>query len=213
MKNLAAWIDDVFVLTVKVPNIAAIMKEANPPVIYWEAMDTYFPVKLDHAIDSTTVRMTFVDELPMGEDLFLNWGKLRVPIYPRAIVRTDWFEQRYSSLDTELGAVYEETATTFSVWAPTAKCVKLCLDHQIYALKRRKNGIWTSKISGNWHGFPYQYEVTVNGQTTRVNDPYSKALLVNSEKSVIVDLSKTNPASFAQKYKTQTATFTGCNHL
>ena len=98
MKNLAAWIDDVFVLTVKVPNITAIMKEANPPVIYWEAMDKYFPVKLGHAIDSTTVRMTFVDELPMGEDLLLNWGKLCVPIYPRAIVRTDWFEQRYSCL-------------------------------------------------------------------------------------------------------------------
>ena len=44
--------------------------------------------------------------------------------------------------------------------------------------------------------FPYQYEVTVNGHTTRVNDPYSKALLVNSEKSVIVDLAKTNPDSF-----------------
>ncbi|QUW22985.1 type I pullulanase [Sporosarcina sp. Marseille-Q4063] len=198
MKNLAAWIDDVFVLTVKVPDAAAVMKETNPPIIHWAAMDKYFPVKLDHAIDATIVRMTLVDELPMGEDLFLNWGKLRVPIYPRAIVRTDWFEKRYSCLETELGAVYEETATTFSVWAPTATCVTLFLGDQIYALKRGKNGIWSSKISGNWHEFPYQYEVTVNGQTTRVNDPYSKALLVNSEKSVVVDLSKTNPAGFAE---------------
>jgi pullulanase len=201
MKNFAAWIDDVFVLTVKAPQIAAIMRESNPPVIYWAAMDQYFPVKLDHAIDSTTVRMTFEDELPMGEDLFLNWGKVRVPIYPRAIVRTDWFDQRYSCLDTELGAIYEETETDFSVWAPTATCVKLCLDQQIHALKRGKSGIWTSKISGNWHGFSYQYEVTVNGQTARVNDPYTKALLVNSEKSVVVDLSKTNPASFTKNIK------------
>ena len=74
MENLAAWIDDVFILTVKVPNIAEIMKGENPPVIYWEATDKYFPVKLGHAIDSTTVRMIFVDELPIGEDLFLNWG-------------------------------------------------------------------------------------------------------------------------------------------
>jgi pullulanase len=201
MKNFAAWIDDVFVLTVKAPKIAAIMRESNPPVIYWAAMDQYFPVKLDHAIDSTTVRMTFEDELPMGEDLFLNWGKVRIPIYPRAIVQTDWFDQRYSCLDTELGAIYEETETDFSVWAPTATCVKLCLDQQIHALKRGKSGIWTSKISGNWHGFSYQYEVTVNGQTARVNDPYTKALLVNSEKSVVVDLSKTNPASFTKNIK------------
>ncbi|MBO1910325.1 hypothetical protein J4G37_36770, partial [Microvirga sp. 3-52] len=201
MKNFAAWIDDVFVLTVEAPNIDAIMKKAKPPVIYWAAMDQYFPVELSHSIDATTVRMTVVDVLPLGENLILKWGKTRFPVYPRAIVRTDWFEQRYSCLDTELGAIYEETATIFSVWAPTATCVKLCLDQQIYALKRGLSGIWSSKISGNWHGTPYQYEVTVNGQTIHVNDPYSKALLVNSEKSVVVDLSKTNPTNFTKNIR------------
>ena len=193
-----AWIDDVFTLTAKVQNITTVMKEAETPAIFWEAMDKYFPVKLGDTIDDTTVSMTFVDELPMGEKLTLHWGELQLPIYPGAIVRTDWFDQHYSDLDTELGAKYGVNATTFSVWAPTATCVKLCLNEQVFSLKRGSRGIWESAITGNWHGFPYQYEVTVNGQTERVNDPYSKALLVNSEKSVVVNLAKTDPVNFTE---------------
>ena len=198
MKNLAAWIDDVFMLTVKVQNVAEMLVVVDSPVIYWKRVDRYFPVQLDHAIDHTTVRMTFAHELPMGEDLVLLWGKLRVPIYPGAIVRTDWFDQHHSNVDTELGARYEVTATTFSVWAPTATCVRLCLDKQTHVLKRGEYGVWENTIVGNWHDFPYQYEVTVNGQTNLVNDPYTKALLANSEKSVVVNLSKTDPSGFAK---------------
>ena len=136
MKNDVAWIDDVFTLTAKVQNITTVMKEAETPAIFWEAMDKYFPVKLGDTIDDTTVSMTFVDELPMGEKLTLHWGELQLPIYPGAIVRTDWFDQHYSDLDTELGAKYGVNATTFSVWAPTATCVKLCLNEQVFSLKR-----------------------------------------------------------------------------
>lgn len=197
MKNYVVWIDDVFVLTVKAQEITSFMKEENPPVVYWKAKNKYFPVIFYDAIDSTTAHLTIAHELPMGEELSLLWGKLQMPIYPRAIVRTNWFEQRYTPADTKLGAIYKTTATTFSVWAPTATCIKLCLDNQIYWMNRENNGIWRKKIEGDWHASPYQYEVTVNGQTSHVNDPYSKALLVNSEKSVVVDLSKTHPNHFS----------------
>lgn len=195
--NQTAWIDDVFILIVKVQNSSRILAEVESPVIYWKEADRYFPVKLDHAIDHATVRMTLGHELPMGEDLVLLWGDLRIPVYPGAIVRTEWFDQRYSHIDAELGAKFETTGTTFSVWAPTATCVKLFLSGQEHALKRGEYGVWNGVIAGNWHGVPYQYEVTVNGQSNLVNDPYSKALLANSQKSVVVDLSKTNPSDFA----------------
>ncbi|MCZ2256938.1 type I pullulanase [Sporosarcina sp. G11-34] len=203
MKNQAAWIDDVFTLTVKVLNGSELMTVANSPVIYWKSMDRYFPVKLDHAIDHATVRMTFTDELPMGEDLILHWGEQRLPVYPGAIVRTDWFDEHYSHIDIELGAKYESAATTFSVWAPTATCVNLVLNGQIHALNRGDFGVWSTDIVGDLHGVPYQYEVTVNGQSNLVNDPYSKALLANSEKSVVVDLSKTNPEGYAETIRPQ----------
>ena len=198
MINQVAWIDDVFILKVKVQNGPRMMTVADSPVIYWKSMDRYFPVKLDHAIDYETVRMTFAQELPMGEDLILHWGALRLPIYPGAIVRTDWFDKHYSHVDAELGAKYEPAETTFSVWTPTATSVNLVIKGKIHPLKRGDYGVWSSAIAGDLHGVPYQYEVTVNGQSNLVNDPYSKALLANSEKSVVVDLAKTNPSGFAE---------------
>lgn len=192
-----AWIDDVFALTVKVEVRPEILSGVDAPMIYWKAVDKYFPAQFEDVVDHATIHMTFEDELPMGEELMLYWGALRVPIYPRAIVRTEWFEERYSNVNVELGAKYAKTATTFSVWAPTATSIKLILNDESYALIRYKHGVWTGSITGDWHGSSYQYEVTVNGQTNRVNDPYSKAMLANSEKSVVVDLSKTNPTGFS----------------
>lgn len=197
MKNHVAWIDDVFVLTVNIQNITAISQIADPPHIYWQAMDRYFPVRVDHVIDDASIRMTFFDELPMGKDLTLKWGDMQVPIYPGAVVRTNWFDHTYSQLHAELGANYQTEATNFSVWAPTATHVQLCLRQKMYALDRNEKGVWTNRIAGDWHGFAYQYVVTVNGQTKWVNDPYTKALLANSEKSVIVDPARTDPAGFA----------------
>ncbi|ASN06728.1 type I pullulanase [Virgibacillus necropolis] len=195
MKNKVAWIDDIRLLTVRLEGIDLLETE-EVPVIYWKKRGKYFPVKIDKIIDDSTVSMTFSEELPMGEILVLLWGKRKIPVYPRAIVRTEWFENHYSDLNAKLGADYQESATTFSVWAPTAISVKVCLNQKVFTLSREKSGIWKRKIVGEWHGFTYQYEVTVNGTTTYANDPYAKAMLANSTKSVIVDLSKTDPADF-----------------
>ena len=96
----------------------------------------------------------------------LIWGETKMPIYPRAIVRTDWFDHHYSALNTKLGADYDRIATTFSIWAPTATSVKLYLNNQYFLLNRQKSGVWQVRIHGDWHGFSYDYKVIVNGQTT-----------------------------------------------
>ena len=40
----------------------------------------------------------------MGETLILIWGETNMPIYPRAIVRTGWFDHHYSAMNENLGA-------------------------------------------------------------------------------------------------------------
>ncbi len=197
-KNHVAWIEDVHDLIVEIPNISSILPITDPPVIHWERKDKYFPAQLGHMMDHSTVCMTIAGELPMGEELVLQWGGIQVPVYPGAIVRTDWFETNYTGLDAALGAIYNKTATTFSVWAPTATCIKLSLNQQTHRMERGENGVWSLTVAGDWHGFPYQYKVTVNGQTSLVNDPYTKALLANSEESVVVDLTRTDPAGFVE---------------
>ncbi|MFK4997374.1 hypothetical protein ACI2OX_06960 [Bacillus sp. N9] len=47
-------------------------------------------------------------------------------------------------------------------------------------------------MNGDWHGSSYDYEININGKIERVNDPYAKALLANSEKGVVVDLTRTD---------------------
>ncbi|MEK4711745.1 type I pullulanase [Sporosarcina sp. FSL K6-5500] len=199
METHVAWIDDVHVLTVIVNDISILLHTEEPPVIYWAAKEKYFSTKVEKVNADSTVRIILLEELPIGESLVLLWGTAKVPVYPRAIVRTDWFDQHYADLTTKLGTDYEHSATTFSIWAPTATSVKLNLDNRDFLLNRQKSGLWQLKIDGDWHGFSYDYKVIVNGQTTRLNDPYAKAMLANSEKSVIIDPARTDPPNFNKR--------------
>lgn len=196
METHVAWIDDVHVLTVIVNDISILLHTEEPPVIYWAAKEKYFLTKVEKVNADSTVSIILLEELPIGESLVLLWGTAKVPIYPRAIVRTDWFDQHYSDLNTKLGTDYEESATTFSIWAPTATSIKLHLDNRYFLLNRQKSGLWKIKIDGDWHGFAYDYKIIVNGRTMRLNDPYAKAMLANSEKSVIIDPAKTDLPNF-----------------
>ncbi len=196
MRKNIAWIDDVFVITVLSENAATLLESGESPVIYWEKQQKYFSLKIDQPVNVHAVCMVLYEELPIGEELMLMWGDSEIPVYPGAVVRTDWFDRNYAAENAQFGAVYQPLETDFSVWAPTAISVTLCLDAQEYKLMRTARGVWHGKIAGDWHGYPYQYKAAVNGETVQVNDPYAKAMLANSEKSVVIDLAKTNPADF-----------------
>ena len=118
-----------------------------------------------------------------------------MPIYPRGIVRTSWFDLHYSALNVQLGAQCGIDFTEFSIWAPTATSVKLYLNNNFFLLQRCERGVWSRKLDGDWHGFAYEYEIIVNGHSSSVNDPYAKASLVNSVKSVIVDFARTDQSN------------------
>ena len=105
----------------------------------------------------------------------------------------------------DLGAVYAKDKTTFRVWAPTAERVQLCLYKQgnedfayaIEDMKASEEGTWFLEVTGDLHTVYYTYLVTVEGVTRETNDPYAKACGVNGIRSMVVDMSKTNPEGFA----------------
>lgn len=169
------------------------------PVIYWKRKKRYFHIVSEEIINDNTAKLTYSDLLPIGEELVLLWGEIEIPIYPGAIVRTAWFDKHYTNINTILGPIYERCATTFNVWAPTATSVQLSINDKDSLMQRSKNGIWHIKIYGNWHGFPYHFIAKVNGETVKVNDPYTKATLANSEESVVIDLDQTNQDITKQK--------------
>ncbi|MGO0576609.1 pullulanase-type alpha-1,6-glucosidase [Ornithinimicrobium panacihumi] len=103
--------------------------------------------------------------------------------------------------DTAYGIGWKGPNPSLTVWAPTAQDVDLLLwpegstgDPQRVDMKRSGDGSWSAKGKKSWTGMEYLYEVDVfvpaTGQveTNLVTDPWSVALTLNSERSVIVDL-------------------------
>lgn len=109
----------------------------------------------------------------------------------------------------DLGAVYTPQSTTFKVWAPTAAQVKLKLyttgsdaesDAQVISEQEMdysaENGIWSLKANGNLKNVYYTYLVTANGTTNETVDIYAKAVGVNGDRGMVVDLADTNPKNW-----------------
>lgn len=118
-------------------------------------------------------------------------------------------EQTYDGND--LGATYGKNKTTFKVWAPIAKSVTLCLyskgtkveagDKLIakYPLVKGNKSIFMVEVSdkGDLHGTYYTYLIeNEDGEVVETADPYCVASGANSERSMVVDLARTNPAGW-----------------
>ena len=105
-----------------------------------------------------------------------------------------------------LGATYTPTSTTFKTWSPDASSVSLKLyatgsDSEsgagalgIYAMtKDTTTGVWSVKIDGDLKNVYYTYVVNVYGNVKETQDVYSKAVGVNGNRSMVVDLDSTRP--------------------
>lgn len=106
----------------------------------------------------------------------------------------------------DLGASYSKKATTFKVWSPNAASVRVNIfehgsDNEGDAgsiMSRamsldKTTGVWSVTINGNLLNKYYTYSVTHGKTTKETADVYAKACGVNGQRSMVVDLSKTNP--------------------
>lgn len=139
---------------------------------------------------------------------------------------TGWrmLDRSYAYNGDDLGASYTKKSTTFKLWAPKAsKVVANFYDKKdattlinSMELTLGKQGVWSTTVKPSnlqvkdLKGYYYQYEVTNDGVTKTVLDPYAKsmaAFTVNSKgeagpdgdmvgKAAIVDLDATNPKGF-----------------
>ena len=106
----------------------------------------------------------------------------------------------------QLGAIYSKASTVFRLWSPAASAVKLCIyktgsDSEpgarlisSSAMKySEKNGVWSITLKGDYKNMYYTYKVTVGENTNEVVDPYARAVGVNGDRGMIVDLRDTDP--------------------
>ncbi|MBQ7133739.1 MAG: type I pullulanase [Ruminococcus sp.] len=116
-------------------------------------------------------------------------------------------DEIYNTYDKDdLGFTYSKEETTFKVWAPAASQVLLKLystgSYQedgatVLSIKQMKKddatGVWSKTIQGDLHGVYYTYLIQNGDKISETQDVYSKATGVNSARSMVVDLERTNP--------------------
>ncbi|KAG0630362.1 hypothetical protein M758_1G172900 [Ceratodon purpureus] len=103
--------------------------------------------------------------------------------------------------DGPLGANATKDGVKFDIWAPTAQNVRLFLfstptgGEPVEKLQLQENkGVWSGVGPSFWKGKYYLYEVTVYHPATQqieislANDPYSRGLSVNGDRSLIIDM-------------------------
>lgn len=120
-----------------------------------------------------------------------------------SIVRTKQFNDEFAYNGT-LGAIYTNERTLFRVWSPAAQKATLALysnaeikEPSLYPMEKGPNGTWSYDFNGDTHEMVYMFRVKIGKDWHEAVDPYAKAVTVNGEKGVVVDLLKTNPTNWA----------------
>ena len=117
-------------------------------------------------------------------------------------------QQRIPYDGNDLGAVYTKKYTAFRLWAPTADAVTLCLYREgdgdclsdTLPMKRDVQGTWTIRVDGDLRYVYYTYRLERSGKTVELQDPYSVAVGVNGQRSMVLDLKETDPENFKEDH-------------
>lgn len=124
----------------------------------------------------------------------------------REIFESKEFEEKYCYEGNDLGANYSKDETLFKVWAPTAEDVVLSIYKdgnkstvkESFQMEYDKKGVWSVKVEGDLHKTYYTYTINADGNVNETGDVYAKACGVNSLRSMVVDLSRTNPEGWEE---------------
>ena len=122
---------------------------------------------------------------------------------PTAIFDSPAFEAKYTYAGDDLGAYIHDDHTTFKVWAPTASRVVLNLFEAgdggtAFAnvdMNKAAQGVWTADYACG-HGTYYTYTVTTAVGAQEAVDPYARAVGVNGDRGMVIDLPSTDPQGF-----------------
>lgn len=102
----------------------------------------------------------------------------------------------------DLGLTYTPEASTFKIWSPRAEEIHLNIYEkgdssesiEKIPLKESENGTWSTTIKGDYNGKYYTFQVKENGawleETAGI---YAKAVGVNGNRAMVVDLKSTDP--------------------
>ncbi|KAA8786677.1 type I pullulanase [Paenibacillus amylolyticus] len=115
----------------------------------------------------------------------------------------------------DLGVTIQPNLCSFKVWSPTAVQMELllyppltggnpddipsALKQSIMPMHSGEQDVWILKVEGNLRGYRYMFKPTFDdGTSTIAVDPYARAVTMNGEMGVIVDMRETHPEGWEQ---------------
>ena len=116
----------------------------------------------------------------------------------------------------KLGAIYSKEKTTFTLFSPVADSVFVIFYDkgndsaetgrlEMVRGEGELRSIFSATAEGNLDGVYYTYEVHTADGTFSSHDPYARACGVNGHRSMVIDLSKTDPDGFADEVRPKLA--------
>lgn len=103
---------------------------------------------------------------------------------------------------SDLGLTHTSQSSVFRIWSPPATEVELRLymegsggtPYQVLPMQKSESGTWVVNVQENLKGFFYTIRTKINGKWNHeVTDPYARAVGINGERAMVVDLKETNP--------------------
>ena len=116
--------------------------------------------------------------------------------------KTTDFDSYPTPINENLWHNYTKESTVFKLWSPNAKEIVLRLfktgnSSEAFTanpLKKEAIGIWQLKVDGDLNGTYYTYQVKIdNLWLSETPGIYAKAVGVNGNRAMVLDLEKTNP--------------------
>lgn len=102
----------------------------------------------------------------------------------------------------DLGLTYTSQSSVFRIWSPPATDVELRLYkegsggavYQVLPMQKAESGTWVLTVKENLKGYFYTIRTKINGKwNNEVTDPYARAVGINGQRAMVVDLKETNP--------------------
>ncbi len=132
-------------------------------------------------------------------------GYEKIAAVPTKVFDSAEFIENYVYDGDDLGATLTGSGTRFRVWAPTANRVRVLLYEagdggepaETVGMTRGEKGVWTADAACGAMTY-YTYLVSTAVGEQEAVDPYAKAVGVNGNRGMVVDLRETDPAGFAE---------------
>ena len=161
----------------------------------------YKNVKLEEPVD---LKAAYEVEIEFDNGDVRRAKVSKVMIYDAA------FDETYKYEGDDLGANVNEGVTTFKVWSPVSKSIKLRIydngtptavdatigsdEYVEYEMDVNDYGLFSYQVNEDLSGKYYTYVVTNFEYTDQeIVDPYAKSCGVNGLRGMIVDFASTNP--------------------